>query len=74
MRIDSVQLAHALAKSQSSIRPAAELKVGGQLGSEDVKSVALKKASIHKKKIHNKKSKKKPFSADALGLYVDEWA
>jgi len=73
MRINSVQLAHALAKSQSSIRPIAELKIGGQLGSEGIKSVASQKQSIDRRKSRDKKSKKKTFNADSLGLHVDEW-
>jgi hypothetical protein len=70
MRIDSVQLAHALAKSQSSIRPAATViqNPAGRINELGHQASATQPKS----KIKNKKNKKK-MNWDGLGSEIDEW-
>lgn len=75
MRIDSVQLAHALARSQSSIRPTATV-MSQPSGLSDAVDKTAAKTLIGAKKINSKgrKRKKKPLNWDGLGANVDEWA
>lgn len=74
MRIDSIQLAHALARSQSSVRPAATV-MSQASGSFDAVDKTAGKIRTGTSKINSKsrKHKKKPLNWDGLGANVDEW-
>lgn len=74
MRIDSVQLAHALARSQSSIRPTAMVMSQASGSSEEVNKTTVKNRSgTSKINSKGKKRKKKVLNWDGLGSNVDEW-
>ena len=71
MRINTVQLAHALAKSQSLIRATSVLKFGTNTVSESNETSSPKRSSAESKKTR-KKRKSSPLNI-YCGLHVDEW-